>query len=144
MDRLTDFHRQQAPSRRRHCRRCPVLELCACARRRPTAPVGSLGPGEAPALACSPHCPFPPHVPEPPRPPPPATIEPRRRPTHCLHFRPLPILGEPRGPLSRLPGRQSRQLAGDRPCPRRPAGQGPDCVDFNSSRVHRVNYRAWL
>jgi hypothetical protein len=46
----------------------------------------------------------------------------RRRPTPRLHCRALPLLGEPHDPLSRLPSQQSRQLAGDRPCPRHPAG----------------------
>jgi hypothetical protein len=40
--------------------------------------------------------------------------------------------------LSHLPGWQRRELAGDWPCPRRPAGQGPDCFDFNISRVIHV------
>jgi hypothetical protein len=38
----------------RHCRRRMELELSARARRRPTTLIVSLGPGEAPALACLP------------------------------------------------------------------------------------------
>jgi hypothetical protein len=43
-----------APSRRRHCRRRPVLELAAGAHRRPAALVVSLGPSEAHTAACLP------------------------------------------------------------------------------------------
>jgi hypothetical protein len=112
-----------------------VLELCTCARRRPTAPVGSLGPGEAPALACCHQL----H---------PLTVVhlaaaataagPRRRSPPCLPSGLLPPLGQPVVQPSCLPGRDRRRLAGlAGPAPPLP-GQGSNCIDSNLVRVFRV------
>jgi hypothetical protein len=46
--------RAPAPSRRRHCRRRPVLELAAGPHRRPANLLASLAPSEAHAVACLP------------------------------------------------------------------------------------------
>jgi hypothetical protein len=85
-----------------------VLELAARAHRRPTALLAPLGSSEAHAFACChPLCPlagFPRAAV--------ATAEPRRWPPLCLHSGHLPLLGEHVVVLSRLPGRQRRQLAG--------------------------------
>jgi hypothetical protein len=44
----------------------------------------------------------------------------------------------------RLPGRQRRQLTDAGRAHAARTGQGPNCFDFNLSRVVRVKSRAWL
>jgi hypothetical protein len=79
-----------------------------------------------------------PDFPKPPRPQPPAAAEPRHRPPLRLHSGPLPLLGERVVQPGNLPGRQRRQLAGAGRARAARPGQGPNCFDFNSSRVFRV------
>jgi hypothetical protein len=93
---------RQARAAHRHCRRRPVLELAARARRRPAAMLAPWALVKLTRSLVATHFAPSTEFPEPPRPPPPAAAEPRRRPP----LRPNPGTPRPLGErvvvLSRL------------------------------------------